>query len=99
MTILLFFTYGVFALDVKGPNLKAQPNALKTVALIFFSEIIVLGQNLNFLIIRYVETKLFIKKKSAKIKPKERMKNDCTNPMQNVTLSEDMVYLLFFKIF
>ena len=71
MTILLFFTYGVFALDVKGPNLKAQPNTLKTVAMIFFSEIIVLGQNLNFLIIRYVETKLFIKKKSAKIKPKE----------------------------
>ena len=58
-------------LDVKGQNPKAQPSTLKIVALRIFWKIINFGKNPKMLEFCYLEIRLFIQKRPAKIKPRQ----------------------------
>ena len=68
--VILFFNRGL-VFDVKGQNPKAQPSTLKIVALRIFWRIINSGKNPEMLKIRYLEIRLFIQKRPAKIKPRQ----------------------------
>ena len=71
MAIRGYFQFSFFrglVLDVKGQNPKAQPSTLKIVALRIFWKIINSGKNPEMLKIRYLEIRLFIQKRPAKIK-------------------------------
>ena len=56
---------------VKGQNPKAQPFTLKIVALRTFGKIIISGKNPEMFKICYLEIRLFIQKRPAKIKPRQ----------------------------
>ena len=66
-----FFLNKGLALDVKGQNPKAEPSTFKIVALRIFLKIINFGKNPKVLKIRYLEIRLFIQKRAAKIKPRQ----------------------------
>ena len=67
---IFFFNRGL-VLDVKGQNPKAQPSTLKIVALRNFWKIISFGKNPEMLKIRFLEIRLFIQKRPAKIKSRQ----------------------------
>ena len=66
----IFFNRGL-VFDVKGQNPNARPCTLKIVALRIFWKIINFGKNPKMLKIRYLEIRLFIQKRPAKIKPRQ----------------------------
>ena len=66
---LLEDIFYILFLDVKGQNPKAQPSTLKIIALRRFWKILNFGENPKSLKICYLEIRIFIQKRPAKIKP------------------------------
>ena len=66
----LFFSNRNLVLDVKDQNPKAQPSTFNIQALRFFRKIDIFGENPTKRKIRKLEIRLFIQKRSAKIKPR-----------------------------